>query len=192
MNLTTKLALVLLATLSIPQIARAAYPDDLSDVIFIESPDVKNWPITTQLSVSAGGGTITMDYDKKNSWPISSRLGGCCVANAWGIIMINGIPHAGTWEYLRPGQIVKQETAFGGCCHFRGPIGNFNRVSGEVYGFMVSGVARDNLDGNNIRERSNVIVFRWGVGTIGSIDTIGNETASVAAPTPAIQLLLED
>jgi len=193
MKLSPQLAFSLFALLFMSYSANAGFPDDLSDVVFIESPAVKDWPITTQLSVSASGGNITLDYDKKNVWPRSSRLGGCCVANAWGVIKVGGVWHAGTWEYLRQGQTVKKATAFGGCCHFRSPIGNFNRVNGEIYGFMVSGVARDNLNQNNIQERSNVVVFRWGVGAIGTVDTIGNETSSSAsAAGPAIDLLLND
>lgn len=197
MKLRTKLALALFAFFSIAQAANAGFPDDLSDVVFIESPSVKSWPATARLNVSVGGGNITLNYDKKGVWPRSARLGGCCVASAWGVVKVGGVWHAGTWEYLRPQQTVKKVKAFGGCCHFRGPIGNFRPVNGEIYGLMVSGVARDSLKQNNVRERSNVAIFKWGVGQIGSIDGAGLVPPPPPPPPappsgPAINLLLED
>lgn len=197
MKLSTLLAAAFIACLSISSTAKAAFPQDFSDVVFIESPSVKDWPVTSRLNVTIGGGYINMPYDKTNVWPRSSRLGGCCVASAWGFVKVGGIWHAGTWEYLRPGQITKKASAFGGCCHFRSPINNFNKVNGEIYGFMVTGVARDNLNGNNVRERTNVVLYRWGSGVVpfeeGTPGGGGTpEEEKVPNVGPAIDLLLTD
>ena len=45
----------------------AAFPNDLSDVVFIESTFVKEWPVGSTLTVSVAGGNIFMPYDKANS-----------------------------------------------------------------------------------------------------------------------------
>jgi len=43
-------------------------------------------------------------------------------------------------------------------------------ADGEVYGFMTSGIARFNLDNNNVQERSNVALYRWGVGPTNNVN----------------------
>ena len=64
-------------------------------------------------------------------------------------------------------------------------------MNGEIYGFMVSGVARDNLNGNNVRERTNVVLYRWGSGVV-PFDESTPEEEEKPNPSPAINLLLSD
>lgn len=193
MKLPTKLAtcLLMLLSFSFSSAANAAFPQDFSDVVFIEAPFVKGWPETSQLDVSIGGGLINMPYDKRTVWPPvrPNSLGGAEVnANAWGFIKLNGVWHAGTWEYLRPGQFVKKTKAYGGCCHFRPPINNFNTVNGEIYGFMIAGVTRDTSGGINVEERTNVVLYRWGVGVVA----FEPEAAASATVTPVLDILLSN
>ncbi|GHA08661.1 hypothetical protein GCM10008090_18160 [Arenicella chitinivorans] len=66
MNLSTLLTVAFITFLSISNTATAAFPQDFSDMVFIESLTVKDWPVTSRLNVSIGGGNITMSYDKAN------------------------------------------------------------------------------------------------------------------------------
>ncbi|RBP49209.1 hypothetical protein [Arenicella xantha] len=195
MKLTISLALVLTACLLFTNSTKAAFPQDFSDVVFIEAPYVKDWPIGSRLNVDISGGNINLRYDRANSWPAvrPNSLGGAAVnANAWGFVKLGGVWHAGTWEYLRPGQITKKTTAFGGCCHFRSPINNFNKVNGEIYGFMVAGVTRDTSGGINVAQRTNVELYRWGSGVVpydpGNPGGVTEQEPVV--PSAAINLLL--
>ncbi|MFT6408586.1 MAG: hypothetical protein ACJAQ6_002006 [Arenicella sp.] len=99
---------------------------------------------------------------------------------------------------MRVGQINKNAEAVRGRQIKRAP---FNRsgyewhpAESEVYGFMTSGMARFDLDNNNVRERSNVTLYRRGVGPTNNVNFqevarradgfpvgTGGETA---APTP--------
>lgn len=192
MNKFIRLSALLVGGLLLSKVANANFPNDLRDVVFIEAPSVKNWPVTSQLNVGVAGDTIFMPYDKANVWPsVRPRsLNGAEVnANAWGIINLGGVWHAGTWEHLRPGQTTKLVKAFGGCCHFRSPINNFNLVNGRDYGIFIAGVTRDTSDGINVAQRTNYVVYRWGQGPVFS------EGDSASAPVPpvlAIQLLLSN
>lgn len=195
-----QLSIVIMSALLIAKPVYAGFPNDLSDVVFIEAPYVKSWPVGSQLNVAVSGGTIFMPYDKANSWPSvrPSSLNGAAVnANAWGIINLGGVWHAGTWEYLRPGQTTKLVKAFGGCCHFRSPINNFNLVNGRDYGIFIAGVTRDTSGGINVAQRTNYVVYRWGQGTVFS-ETPGRSAPEPepedppVIPAPAINLLLDD
>ena len=197
MKLPLLLAITLIACLPFVNAAKAAFPQDFSDVVFIEAPYVKDWPVGSQMNVDISGGKINLRYDKFNSWPsvFPRSLGGNAVnANAWGFVKVGGIWHAGTWEYLRPGTFQKDEKAFGGCCHFRSPINNFRKVNGEIYGFMVTGVVRDTSGGINVSQRTNVVLYRWGVGVEAFDASNPTVTEPEEAPkvitAPSIDLLL--
>ena len=187
-------SVILLGVLLISKSAFAAFPYDLSDVVFIEAPYVKEWPVGAGLDLSFGGGNIYMPYGGAGSWPSvrPSSLGGAAVnANAWGIVKVGGIWHAGTWEYFRPGQTTKKQKAFGGCCHFRPPINNFNLVNGENYAIFISGVVRDTSGGINIQQRTNYSLFKWGTGVI-YVEGSGGAPGGGVVPAPAIDILLDE
>jgi len=146
--------------------ASAGFLEDC-DVVWI-GPDISEWPETSELTASVAGSVINLDHEKKNIWPISSRFSASerVNASAWGFVKLNDVWHAGTWEYLRAGQTRKSTPTYGGRGHFRPPIGTFRPRNGEIYGFMVAGVSRDTLSGNNVRERTNVVLWKWGVGVV--------------------------
>lgn len=194
MKKITSLFLIVGAALLLVKPVYAAFPDDLSDVVFVEAPFVKNWPATGTMTVSVSGGNIFMPYSKANVWRSvfpRSLENNAVNANAWGIVQINGVWHAGTWEYLRPGTFIKEVKAFGGCCHFKPPISNFTLVNGRDYGIFLSGVVRDPSGGINAQERTNYVVYRWGQGTIYT------EGSPLPEPEPpviqgALNLLMEE
>lgn len=187
-----KITISIMSAALLSQSAMAAFPQDFSDVVFVENnAAVANWPVTSQLEASVSGGTINVPHSKRSTWSITNcrfssnqRVN----ANVWGFVKVNGVWHAGTWEYLRAGVTVRTTSAFGGAGHFRGAIGTFRPQVGEIYGFMVSGIARDSLNCVNNAERSNVVLWRWGVGPV-AIEEPGSD---VNASGPAVNLLLGD
>ncbi|GHA19836.1 hypothetical protein GCM10008090_31960 [Arenicella chitinivorans] len=169
--------------------ANAGFPDDLSDVVFTEAPQVKSWPVGASMNLSIGNGVINMPFNATNSWPGISIYGTRVNANAWGIVKENGIWKAGTWEWLRPGQTTKKQSAWQRG-HFRF-IRDISPKNGDIFGFFVSGTARGGQP-TNIARRSNFVVYEWGKGVI----SIEGQTAPEVKPSfssyPAIDLLLDD
>jgi len=121
--------------------------------------NVSAWPETASLSAGVSGSSVLLNYDKSRSWP-SAFAGGTEVnANAWIFVYRGGTWYAATWEWLRPGQTSKSTRAVAGDHIKKSPLNDFSPVSGEYYGFMVSGLARDST--RNVQERSNVDMVRW-------------------------------
>ncbi len=177
--------------------AQGAFPNDLSDVEFIEAVQVKFWPASASFnSMSVGGGVITMPYSAANSWPVININNTNVVANVWGIVRVNGRWKAGTWDWMRPGQIAKNQAAFGGCCHFKAGIGNFTPRNGDIFGFFFSGTARSGVV--NTAQRTNFLVYEWGKGVIGREGSVNlppepePEPELPLVPLAAINLLLLD
>jgi len=144
--------------------ANAGFPNDLSDVVFTEAPQVKGWPVTTSMSLSIGGGIINVPFSATNSWPRVTIFNTVVNANVWGIVQENGVWKAGTWDYLRPGGTSKVATAFTPS-HFLFISGAPRQRVGDIYGFFVSGIARAGLP-HNITQRSNYVAYEWGRGVV--------------------------
>ena len=132
---------------------------DLGNVTWLHE-NVSGWAQTANLSsVNVNGGSITLNYDKANSWPGRNAGGANVNANPWIFVYLDGRWYAGTWEWLRTGQTTKSTRAVNGDHIKKAPLNNFVPRSGEVYGFMVSGLARDST--RNVQERSNIVMVRW-------------------------------
>jgi hypothetical protein len=179
--------------------ANAGFPDDLSDVVFIESAQVRDWTVGADMNLKISGPSVILDHrPNENSrasgrWPTITIFDTDVNANAWGIVKQNGVWRAGTWEYLRTGQTIKSLSAFR-FGHFRSPIGSTDRTfnTGDVYGFFVSGTIRAGSGLNNIAERSNFVVYEVGKGVIFTEgDTLPEPVSSASkVSTAAIELLL--
>ncbi|MBT8114530.1 MAG: hypothetical protein KJP04_04075, partial [Arenicella sp.] len=147
----------------------AAFPDDFSDVIWLD-PNISSWSQTSNLSVDVNGSVMSFPHSKQAAWPNTNHsvVGTCCNASVWAFIKRNGQWYATTFEYLRPNTPGKQTKAFDGAhikrAPFKSGIFDWKPANGEVYGFMVSGFARFNLNDKNIEERSNVFFYEWGTG----------------------------
>ena len=63
--------------------------------------------------------------------------------NPWIFVFQDGTWYAATWEWLRFGQTAKSMSSVAGDHIKKAPLQDFHPVSGHVYGFMVSGLARD-------------------------------------------------
>ena len=156
-------------------------PFKLSDVQFLHV-DVKDWPVTSNLNVKVHGPFIDLNFDKSNAWKSVDLHPGeedpvTVNANPWVFVNINGKWHAGTFEWMRPGNTRKHKMTVNGDHIKRPPLDNWSPVPGEVYYFMVSGLARQGPQGS--RERTNIVGLKW--------PTDGSASESVApsqiAPT---------
>jgi hypothetical protein len=137
----------------------SSVPDGFAGVQWLHT-NVSGWPQTATLSsVNINGGSITLNYNKANSWPGVNTAGSSVNANPWIFVNQGGTWYAGTWEWLKVGQTTKSTGAVNGNHIKKAPLNGFRPRSGEVYGFMVSGLARTSV--RNVQERSNVVMVRW-------------------------------
>lgn len=149
--------------------AGAAFPHDFDGVVWLHS-DVSSWAQTGALrSVSTTDSTITLDYNKANSWPgvtiTSSTNEPISVnANPWIFVKQNNTWYAATFEWMKVGQTTKSKLSVNGDHIKRSPLDTFTPQKGEIYGFMVSGLARDSK--RNVQERTNVVMYKWDVGMV--------------------------
>lgn len=117
--------------------------------------DVSGWPVTSSLSVSIGGGSVNMPYDKANVWPARGGVN----ANPWIIVNVDGQWTAATFEWLRTGQTSKPTKVVAGDHIKKPPLNNFRPQSGVSYGWMVSSLARDGT--RTVNERTNIVMATW-------------------------------
>lgn len=171
-RITPKNSLVLLLlqfTLLFSSQAQAGFPQDFSDVVWLHT-DVSSWKQTSVLkSVSTTASTITLNYDKYRSWPgrtVTASAGGTISVNAnpWIFVQRDDKWYAATFEWMKFGQVTKNKYAVNGDHIKLPPLSNFSPRAGEVYGFMVSGLAR--TSSRNVKERSNVVMFKWESGMV--------------------------
>ena len=142
-------------------------PEVLSGVTWLHT-DVSGWPVTTTLSVSFQGGTICLDYDKKDVWPSvaiprSSGDGDVdVVANPWVFLEYGGQWYGATWEWLAVGSTCKNLSSVAGdhIKQFHVIPEDWRPASGERLFFMVSALARFS-DISNVQERSQFVEIVW-------------------------------
>jgi hypothetical protein len=114
--------------------------------------DVSGWAQTATLTASMSGGKVTLNYDKADVWPAVDGA----VANPWAIVDYNGQRYAATWEWLKPGQTLKDMSGKSWSGHFkRGELSGWEPTAGDRIGLFVSGLCRDTR--RNVSERSNVV-----------------------------------
>jgi len=158
-------------------IANAGFPDDFSDVIWIDPPQVANFPVTATVTANVRGSALEIQDTKRSVWPrrFHTILGNsCCNRSLWIFIKFEDQWYAATFEFMRFGQIIKSAEAVNGGQIRRPPFSRpgfvWRPAEGEVYGFMTSGMARFDLVNLNVRERSNVALYRWEVGPTDNVD----------------------
>jgi len=129
------------ATLSV-KVTETGGPIDLREAaIAINSArDIANFKITsTVTNVTISGSQICIFHTKANQWPVRDGAEG----NPWVAVFLNGKLHAGTYEWLRPGQVCKGITRDNIGPHVKhGPLAQWAPKSGEVVYFFVSTLAR--------------------------------------------------
>ena len=138
---------------------------DLSKVTWLHT-NVSNWPVTHNLTVNLGAGTICMEWGGTSTWPtatIRHTAGTHNIkvnANPWVFVWRNGRWYGGTWEWMAPNGNCKPMRVVEGGHIKRPPLTNWTPASGETLYFMVSSIARGaNL--NNYQARTNVVSVVW-------------------------------
>ncbi|MFK7998631.1 MAG: hypothetical protein AB8H86_03500 [Polyangiales bacterium] len=135
---------------------------DLGTLIWLY-PDISDWEITSELSVSFSGTNVCLEYDKKDVWPVVQIFETTdVVANAWVFAETRGQWYAATFEWMRPGQTCKAQAAVEGGHIKRNPFeaDGWTPESGEELYFMVSGLIR-NPTYSNVMERTNIVRATW-------------------------------
>ena len=139
-------------------------PPVLSQVVWLHT-DVSGWAETSVLQpITFQSNLICLEYDKANVWS-SDYIGETeVVGNPWIFIYNRNEQrwYAATWEWLRPGQTCKFVTSVAGDHIKRSPYdaaSGWTPTSGEVYYFMISGLARANQ--RNAMERTNLVRLVW-------------------------------
>ncbi len=142
--------------------APSNFPTDLNDVIW-HGRNISSWKETASLwPISVQGDFISLPYDKAWEWPIWFPLDEvtASVGNAWIFYEENGQWHADTFEWMRPWQTLKFAVAVSGWWHIRSLPEEWVPRYGNTYGFMMSGLVRNNV--RNIEERSNISFYDCG------------------------------
>jgi hypothetical protein len=155
---------------------------DLSKVVYLNSPNVSNWPQTATLFTveqdGAGSGPMCFSYTDPgwpdSHWPFGDNpdpnFG--VYANQWYFAKIGGVWYggAGEWIYRGAGACKAGQGTFtiGPDSGFGPPFSSWVPKVGELVGFMVSSVARSGPVKRTVDERSNVIVQPWRDTSLGS------------------------
>lgn len=147
---------------------------DFSNVVWADT-NISSWTEIGGLAVSVSspafpGSGITLNHSGVDDWPEAFPLdsSNALNANPWIFVYRNGMWHASTWEWMRPGQpdrdtsnLYAPNNALRGSELSNGAPRPFAPQTGDVYGFMVSCVARNST--RNCEERSNVTMVTWPV-----------------------------
>jgi hypothetical protein len=154
---------------------------DLKKVIYLNSPDVSNWPQTAVLSLveqdGGGSGPVCMSYTDPgwpdSPWPFGGEDPNFGVyANQWYFARIRGQWYGGAGEWIYRGasscKAGQGTRTIGPDSGFGPPFSSWVPQVGELVGFMVSSVARNGPVKRTVDERSNVIVQPWRDTTLGS------------------------
>lgn len=133
---------------------------DLSSVTWLHS-NISGWAQTSTItSVTISSSNICIRHTKAGAWPIVTVNGTPLEGNPWVIANIGGRWYAGTYEWLRPGQICKGITASNIGPHIKkSPMANWVPRSGETVYFGVSTGAR--FGGGHGDQRSNFVRMTW-------------------------------
>ena len=143
---------------------------DLSSVQIVGgSPDIRSWPVTTQItSIVFSPGNLHLDYSANCSWP-SADIGGGTLQEAtiWIFEKIGGQWYGTGGERLRPCQTDKgltnpSDIATGWFYSSQwAPMTGYVPAAGEVVGFMVTdGSSRADTNAP-VHERSGVVLIKF-------------------------------
>jgi len=143
----------------------AADEINLSQVTWLHT-NVSNWAKTSTVTgVTVVPGEICVFHTAAGQWPFSTSVfsdGSPIEGNIWIFGFINGRWYAATWDWLRPGQECKYESADSiGRDQIRIPPMDASWIprAGDTVGFMMSTIARTGLRAGT--ERTNVVLFTW-------------------------------
>lgn len=145
-----------------------ANPDGfyLDQVTWLD-PNIAGWNESATLAsvTFERGRDICLNYSIPGggTWPVVQAFETDVVANAWIFIENNGVWYGATWEWMRPGQTCKALTSVGASHIKKRPFdeaSGWEPSTGDVFYFMVSGLARNGLY-SNVSERTNPVRVVW-------------------------------
>ena len=141
---------------------------DLSKVHWLHPQvPVRNWPITSTLSVAFTGGRLCLNFSGTSTWPTaeirhtSGTHNVAVNANPWVFVSHNGTWYGGIFEWLVPnGNCLPLHTVAGDHVKHAPLNGAWKPQSGEKLYFMVSSIAYI-WNMNNYEGRTNVVEVIW-------------------------------
>ena len=170
---------------------------DLRRAVFLNSPDVSTWPETGTLELviqdgnaAAGGPFCTRFTDPgwpDSPWPYGGPDPNFGVfANQWYFAKINGTWYGGAGEWIYRGagtcKAGQGTRTIGPDSGFGEPFASWVPRPGELFGTMISSVARRGSVRRTVDERTNIIVQPWRDTSLGSTLV---QPGQPAPPVPA-------
>ncbi|HWW83510.1 MAG TPA: hypothetical protein VNZ26_07905, partial [Vicinamibacterales bacterium] len=176
---------------------------NLSAVTILGSPDVRGWPITSQItSLVFSPGNLHIDHTKRGQWPpvVISSDGTTQESTIWVFFHINGVWYGTGGERLRPGQADK---GLGGPSDIGpgwlydpyrwGPMAGYVPQVGEIVGFMVAAGSTRSDNNVAVQERSSVVLIPFPADGItasfppfaGQDDSVNSVATSLRALQPS-------
>jgi len=142
---------------------------DLNSVRIIGgSPDVRGWPITSEItSIEFGGRWFHIDHTRRGTWPSVDIGGALQEATIWIFENINGQWYGTGGERLRPGQTDKglgrpSDIANGWFySSYWAPMTGYVPRPGEVVGFMITAGSTRADNNAPVHERSGVVLISF-------------------------------
>ena len=133
---------------------------------------MSNWAITSTVTeTSVRPGEVCVRHTQAGRWPFSRDVfppdaeypnGAPIEGNIWIFGFIDGQWYGATWDWLRPGQECKHESAdtFGRDQIRKWPMdASWVPKRGDPIGLMMSTIARTSLRAGY--ERTNVVLIEW-------------------------------
>ena len=145
-------------------------PFDLAQVEIVGSPDVRGWPVTSQItSLAFRPGTFHIDHSLRGQWPpvvINPDDGTEQEATVWVFFFIGDRWYGTGGERLRPNQFEKElghasDIGPGWLYDANrwGPMTNYIPQPGELVGFMVAAGSTRSDDHVAVQERTAVVLI---------------------------------
>jgi hypothetical protein len=143
---------------------------DLANVRFHSSPDVRSWPVTSQITeLRLRPGTLHLRHTREVEWPDVPYETTTQESTLWVFVQIDGQWHATGAERIRPNQFDKPEPdrvsqwikEWLYNAQMWGPMANYVPAPGELVGFMLTAGIQRAGDASIVKERSNVVLVQY-------------------------------
>lgn len=176
---------------------------DLSQVTILNSPDVRSWPATAQITALDFDNTgIRVDFTKRDgagSWPdiVPPGWDGPLQYTLWLFEKLNGGWFAsGIIQYWRGleragGNVAKERQIARNWCYDQrwGPMNGYQPATSEEVGFMVTSGNERGTDGHAVAERSNIVTVGFPTELGGRFTFSSTTTVPADPPTPPVDPL---
>jgi hypothetical protein len=141
---------------------------NLAAARIVVSPDVRSWPVTSEItSIRLGGGFFHIDHTKRCRWPGVDIGGALQESTVWVFFQIGGQWYGSGGERLRPCQTDKElgrPSDIGPGWFYSpvwAPMAGYVPQPGELVGFMMAAGSTRADSNAPVHERSRVVLIRW-------------------------------